>query len=490
MHHSISNNQSEFIKRIATYIVMSLSVIIIVTFIILFVLGYRFDSGDGRLEQYALIQLSSNPSGATVTIDGKNIGSQTPNKSTVRAGKHTITMSRTGYETWTKTITIKSGVLEWLNYALLVPKKLTVESVINYAAINSSVASADGHYILIQGKADTPAFDMVDLSSDTAKTTKLSIPADIYSDSTTVGVVHSFQVQKWDDGGRYVLIKHNYSNQSEWLVLDTQDVKLTKNITRLFDVAISNVSFSGTSGNIYYALVVGDIRKLDLSAGTISRPLVSNVVSFNINSSNVIAYVGTGVNGANQQIVGLYRDGDDRPYTVRTITNGSNSSLNAVAARYFNEDYVAISEDSKVDVLRGSYPTGTSSDNVTSLKALTSFTVTGNVQNLSFSPTGEYIFAQSAGNFTSYDLEYQSLVASSVEGSGDILPLKWLNDNYVWSDRDGKLTIREFDGTNVHTINSVTSGQGAAITSNGRYIYSVDKTTTGYQLQRVRVVLP
>lgn len=487
MHHKPLNKKI-LIKRTVTYTSMTLAVGVIVTFIVFFVLGYRFDAGNGQIEQFALLQFNSVPSGATVTVDNKTLNSQTPNKSAVPAGKHIITMSHSGYETWSKTIEIKSGVLEWLNYALLVPKKLTVETVANYDAIYATLTSPNQRYMLVEGRSDAPSFDLVDLSSDTIKTTKLTVPADMISESTTTGVTHVFQIEKWDDGGRYVLIKHTYDSKIEWLVLDTQDINSTKNITRLFDFAINSIYFSGTSGNLFYALGSNDIRKLDLSAGTISRPLVSNVASFNTFDSNLITYVGTGTTGTNQQIVGLYRDGDDKPFILRAITNTDDLPVNVATTRYFNEDYVAISEGKKVDILSGSYPN--SVNDKSSLKALTSLTTVENVQNLSFNPTGEYVFIQSGAYFASYDLEYQKFTSANLEGNGNVPMFKWLNDQYIWSDRDGKLTIREFDGANVHTINSTITGQDATITSNGRYIYSINKSATNYQLQRVRMILP
>ena len=45
------------IRRIITYVVMILAVIVIVAGTILFILGYRLDSQKGRLEQGALVQL-------------------------------------------------------------------------------------------------------------------------------------------------------------------------------------------------------------------------------------------------------------------------------------------------------------------------------------------------------------------------------------------------------------------------------------------------
>jgi len=486
--HKKPLNKKAALRRFIMYGGMTLVVIVAVALIELFISGYRFDSDQGRIEQYALLQFNSNPAGAIVSVDGESLNVQTPNKVTVPAGVHVIQMSKTGYETWAKTVNVKSGILVWLNYALLVPNVLTVEPIASFPEVNQTITSPDGHYILIQNRADAPIFDLVDINSTTTKTTKLTIPVTTYSEAATTGIVHTFSIDKWDAGGRYALIKHIYGDKSEWLVLDTQDANLTRNITRLFDFAISCISFSGTSGNIFYALGGSDIRKIDLSAGTISRPLVSGVTSFSTYNSSILSYIGTGALGTNQQIVGLYRDGDDNPYIVQTIEKTDSLPINVSVARYFSQYYVAISNGKIVNIFSGSYPISASDSS--SFKALTSLTVDEVVENLSFSPTGQHVLVQSGAYFASYDLEYQSLSSSSVAGTDAVSPLRWLNDNYLWSDRGGSLRVFEFDGANVHTINSVVTGQTVALTSNGRYLYSFSKVDAVYQLQRVRMILP
>jgi len=485
--HNKTSNKKVLIKRVIAYVGMTLAVIIIATYVVLFTLGYRLNIDDRQIEQYAMLQFNSVPSGATVLIDGNSVNIKTPDDATVPAGEHTITMTLKGYQTWTKTVKVDSGVLSWVNYALLIPEELTVESVANYTDIYKSVASPNGHYILIQAKQNTPQFDLVDVSSNAIKRTALTIPASVYSEAESTTVAHGFYIDKWDDGGRYALIKHTYGDKYEWLVLDTQDIQLTKNITKLFDFSINNIQFAGTSGNVFYALGNNDIRKIDVSAGTISRPLISGVTSFSIFDSNVICYVATDAN-AKTYVVGLYRDGDDTPYIVKTIDKTDGAQISAAVSNYFNEYYVAIANGSGVEVLSGSFP---SSTNETGLKNYVSFSANQTVKNLSFSPSGQYVFARSGADFSSYDLEYKSLTSSVISGNSDDFSVNWLNDNYIWSDRDGVLAIREFDGANIHIMNKVAASQSVAITANGRYIYSVNSLATGgYQLQRVRIILP
>ena len=487
MYH-LQPKQKELIKRAIIYLVMVLSVGAIVAFIVFFSLGFRFNITEGQLEQYALVQFDSVPSGAAITIDGKATSTSTPSSRSIPAGKHTVTMHRSGYKTWNKVIDVKAGSLKWLKYVVLVPENLTVSSVAEYDSVSETLTSPKSRYMLIESKSDTPTFELVDLSSDTIKASKLTIPASVYSESNTIGVLHSFTLQSWDSGERYVIVKHTYGDKTEWLALDTQNVDLTKNITKLLDIDISKISFFGNSGNLYYALSANNLRKLDLAAGTISKVLISNVDNFDIYDSSVITF--TGHNISNQNVAGVYRDGDAISYILKTNSVDDKSVLNIAITRYFNDNYVAISDGTSVSILKGSYPIAANGDS-SSLVNVASFDSDKSINKLSFSSTGEYILAQSDAYFVSYDLEYQSVYSSTIEGNGTTASIGWLNKNYIWSDRDGTLTIREFDGANVNTINLVSSGQDVALTSNGRYFYSINKTSTGtYQLQRVRMILP
>ncbi|MCX6728734.1 MAG: PEGA domain-containing protein [Candidatus Saccharibacteria bacterium] len=478
------------IKRIFVNLFMVFSVIVLVTFVTFFMLGFRFDSNNGNLEQNAFLQFSSTPSGATVSIDGIVSGAKTSSKSSVQAGKHTVVMWRDGYQTWQKSVTVKPGTLTWLNYTLLVPKKLTVEPIANYKTMQSSLASPKGNFILVQPQPNIPSYKLIDISSDNVSTKDIVIPASIYSEPVASGVTHTFNIEKWDNGERYAIIKHTYGEKTELIVLDTQDVNQTKNVTKSFNLAIDKAVFSSDGGNSLYVLAAGDIHKLDLNGGTSSKPLVTSVTDFDFYiDSKVITYVGKGKIGTDERVVGLFREGDSRPAVLRTVKGSPDVPLRIATTHYFNENYVAISEGKKVDILSGSYP-NTTSDNANSMKAISSFDSLSDVQQLSFSPKGQYVFVQSGASFSSYDLEYQKLSSSTISSAAEVPPLQWLDEYHVWSDSGGILSVLEFDGANAHTINPVLTGQAVTLTNNGRFLYSVNKSATGYQLQRVRMILP
>ena len=476
------------VRRIITYVVMVLAVLVIVSGTILFILGYRLDSDKGRLEQGALIQFDSRPNGAKVSIDGNAINANTPSKQTVVAGKHVFAVNRDQYQPWSKTLDVKAGTLQWLDYILLVPKDLPVESVAKYDTVYAEKASPDNKWLLVQEKAETPTFRLVDLRSQQIKSSTISIPASIYSDAATENINHVFTIESWDEDGRYAIVKHDFNDKSEYIVLDTQDVQTSVNVSTALSIPLSELKFSGTSGNILFGLTDGTVRKLDLSNATISRGLISNVKDFNVFDSKIVTYTGTDPTNSAHQVAGIYREGDELPHVLRVVNNLT-APLTIAAGQYYSDDYVAISEGLKVSVLKGRYPASSDTNN-TSLKQYAEFTALANVDTTSFSIEGDRLVVQSGLNIVSYEVEYMRQTNATITTSETAAhTLKWLDNAYLWAVYDGHLSIREFDGTNTHVIMKMEPGFDATLSQNGKYLYGIAKSGDSYQLQRVKMIL-
>lgn len=478
------------IRRVILSSVATLSVIILATSAILFMLGFRLDSDNGRLEQGALLQFDSTPGGADVSVDGRNIGSRTATKQTVVAGTHTVTMSRAGYQDWTRTLTIDAGTLTWLDYTRLVPNERPVETVTTHQAVAGMKLSPDSKWALIHEVAAEPAFVLADLQAEDVKTSSLVLAQDTYSEATVEGVTHSFVVTSWDSGSRYALVKHLYRDQTEWIVMDTQNVGESLNVSRILSVGLKDVQFASTNGKVLYGLTNdGTIRELDLAAATLSRAFVTHVESFSVYDNTIITYIGVDPNEATKRVAGVYRDGDEAPHILRE-TATLDTPLKIATARYFSDDYVAIAEGNVVSILKGSYPRSSTQDN-SSLKPFAQLDLSGAISALSFSPGGNYVFAQTGGSYESYEIEHRRPAVGMIvvaEGT-PASKLRWLDGAYLWNDDNGTLVMRDFDGSNVHSIMNVVSGYDAGLSQNGRFFYAIGATDEGLHLQRVKMIL-
>jgi len=482
------------LRQVLTYTLMTIAVIVIVTVSVLFIMGYRLNSTSGGLVQGVLVQFGSKPSGATITIDGKTLtgslgDAHTPNKASLTAGTHTFTYQKAGYATWSKTLSLGAGTLSWLDYARLVPTKLPVTSVADYPALASATVSPNEHFILLQPDAATPNFSLVDINGDKIKTTDVALPSATYT-AADAGTTNQFTVSTWDGGSRFVLVHHTYGDKSEWLVLDTHHPDQSKNISGTLGVTgVTSMNFASTSGGVFYGIDNGGtLRKYDVNAGTISRALVNHVTSYHLYQNNIISYTSTDDATPVHQVAGVYRDGDDAPIVITSVDTTQPAPEIAIT-NFYNNYYVAIAEGSSLQILSGGFPS--SQSDVKSLQQFAKLTLPfASAATMTFSPSGQYLLAQNGTQYLSYDLEYQrSATATVASTTATPHALTWLDNAYLWTDDDGELSIREFDGTNVHTINPVAPGFITTLTPNSKYLYSIGKKDTGYQLQRVQMIL-
>ena len=481
------SKQQLLLRRIAMSVVASLLVVITVTITVLFMLGYRFDSGS--IEQGALLQFDSSPNGADVWVDDKLVNGRTATKQTVLSGQHTVTMAKNGYEEWTRTLNLAAGTLTWLDYIRFIPVDRPAEEVLTYENLVSATFSPENRWVLAQETADQPVFQLIDLRSETVTASALTISQDLITDATTEGVAHTYAVKSWNSGGRYVLIKHSYGDKTEWLTLDTQDRANDRNITRSLSIDLQDVAFMGTNGTTFYGLAIdGTLRKLDVNASTISGALISQVQSFTLFDSSIIQYIGVDT-ATNTKLVGVYRDGDSAPHVLRSGA-AMDTPLAIAATRYYSKDYVAIAEGAAVTILRGSYP-GSSDQDASSLQELSVLPLQGAVTSLSFSPEGDFMLVQSGAEYFSYELEHLRAATGTVSAdvNGTIESLRWLDEAHLWSGIGEGLVMRDFNGINAHQIMNVTPGFGASLSQNGRFFYGIHRTDAGFVLQRVTMVL-
>jgi hypothetical protein len=478
-------------RRTLFSVIATVSVLIIVTVSILFMLGYRLDSSN-RLEQGALLQFNSAPSGAQVWIDGAFIGSTTATKQTVLAGNHSIKMTRSGYEDWNRTLDLQAGTLTWLDYVRLVPTNRSVQPVWDFDSLEALEFSPDLRWGLGLQVASEPEFDLIDLRSQQVKVTTLALGDELYSDATTPDVSHTFSIDTWSTGGRYAIVKHVYGeNRTEWLLLDTQDLSRSVNITRSLSVDLREVKFASDSGMGLYGLTNdGVLRKLDVSGGTISRGLVTNVDQFTVfEEASVVGYTGTDPSDATMKVAGIYRDGDSGSRILRS-SDDREVAFTIVVGRYFNEDYIAIAENNEVELLTGTLPSVATQES--NLRRVTTMDLPGTITSLTFSPGGDYLVAQAGAQFSSYELEHnrRSNGIVAVNEGQSPATLEWLDSAHLWNTNNDAVFMRDFDGTNTFNIMPSLAGYDVTLSQNGRYFYSIGKNDKdGLQLQRVLMIL-
>jgi len=487
MYHQPSKRK-QLIRRIVSYAIMTVAVVTLVTVLVFVMLGYRYNRSDGKIEQGGLVQFDSQPNGASISIDNSPFRTRTPSKTTLTSGGHTITMGRSGYDTWKKTVDIIPGSVLWLSYTRLVPTRLTPQSTANLAEVTSTSVSPDNKWIAIKEKAGTPEIKLADISSDKVAMSSIAIPSTDYTQPAK-GKTQSFTVMDWDAGSRYLMIRHSYGgDRLEWLVVDTQNVSATKNVTKLLDIQATKMVFSGNDSQVLYAQIGGDVRMIDLGAATLSRPLVTNVAEFSIFDQRTIAYTTTLDPATKTRTVGYYEDGDQNANVIRSFQDDGKAQLHVALGRYFGTMYETIAYGDQVTVYTGDLPT--TAAQASGLKVVASMDLKGGAEYLSSRTAGRFVIAQRGDTYKTYDLELKKETTTKLAGKGAVTSkLDWIDGYMAYSDRGGMLRLYEFDGANQHDIMPVAPGFSVTLSSNEKYLYGISKDASGYHLERVQMIL-
>lgn len=476
------------IRRVISYVLMTVAVFTLVLVLVFVMLGYRYNGNDGKIEQGGLVQFDSQPNGSTITIDGRVFGAGTPSKSTLTSGKHTITIGQSGYQTWSKTVDVMPGAVLWLNYARLIPTHLSPESVATLNNVSAMATSPDNKMVAVMEDATTPTIKLFDISGDTVKSSSITVPADAYT-APEAGKTQSFTIEGWDPSSRYILSRHDFGgSRPEWLIIDTQDASATKNITKLLDINASKMVFSGNDSNTLYAQIGTDVRKINLSAATLSRPLASNVAEFSIYDQSTIVFSTVYDQTTKTRSVGYYKDGDDTSHVIRSYQDDGTPPLHLALGNYFGSTYEAIAYGNTVTVLRGDLPT--TSQEAAKLKQIATMPIEGGAQYLSVRTNGRFVVAQNGGTYNVYDLELKKTTSTTLKGTSPVTrELGWIDDYMLWSDRDGMLRLYEFDGANQHDIMKIAPGFSVTLSPNEKYLYDIQKDGNTYHLERVKLLI-
>ena len=102
------------LKVIISEAIMVLAVIATVAVLAFIVSGYWINS-DFKVERQGMLQISSVPTGANVNIDGEESSwlQRTNTSKVLPSGEHTVTLTKDGYDSWSKTINVKESKAVW-----------------------------------------------------------------------------------------------------------------------------------------------------------------------------------------------------------------------------------------------------------------------------------------------------------------------------------------------------------------------------------------
>ena len=492
------NRKKELARRTLVYALMTATLVVALCVLLFTMLGYRFNPTTREVEQAGLVQYNSFPRGATVAVDSANL-EITPTKNMVMPGQHQFSMKLTGYESWQKTVMIRSDTVTQLDYARLVPSERKISTMRDMTGVETTKFAPGGRYMLGIGvtaesrpmalwgdvrSADAPRF------SEQLLDTTLLAGYDDELHHEHPATTHSYLIHAWDGGGRFVIVQHRYtvegeSMQTQWIRLDRDKPKEIVDISRVVGFAMRDVKFGSSGDNLYVLQENGDVRQVRLGDSTISRPLLTGVEKFSLHGTDTVAFVGV---LADAKVAGIWRENWKTPQIIRTLTAEERDlPLRIDVSEYYNKDTVVVNVGDMATIYRGTLPG--------SEEALMAFLQTGRkialgrtATDLSVSDNGRFVVLRDYAGFISYDLERMSLSAE-IALRGDT-QLRWLDGFHLWHvDETGNLLMQEFDGANPYKLLPAAASHDVTLSSDGKFVYGLLEKDGVLELRRLAMTV-
>ena len=442
---------------------MVITVILTVSVLAFVVSGYWLGS-DFTIERQGMLQIYSIPTGADISIDGSSTSwlQRTNTSKTLAAGEHTITLTKDGYDSWSRTVNITEGLLYRLHYPRLFLKNRVVESAFDSSA-NFATVSPDRNTMLLAN--NTTKWQLFNLNSDSAKPTSIELseilPFVTHSTDSSTGLFNgTIKSTEWSEDNEHVLLEVTLGDDTNWLVLNIKNPTASLNLTKEFNLKLEEVKIYDNSANNLFAIADGNLRRIDVSNKQISAILISGVNSYDHYEKEIV------FSASNTPSTSSEPDSaPSSPYYVGILNLDNteitklkplNNPAQVVITRFYDDKYIGVVEN---DVFSLYLKDEFAEKSVFSLPFIPA--------KIKVGQEGDFIALSTGGRLAVLDMEVMNLD----EWTTNTDTFGWLDGSMVYAVKDGNLNVYDFNGLNPRTLVSNVSSRFPVTITSDRYLY-------------------
>ena len=441
------------LKVIISEAIMVLAVIATVTVLAFIVSGYWINS-DFEVERQGMLQISSVPTGANVNIDGEESSwlQRTNTSKVLPVGEHTVTLTKDDYDSWSKIINIKEGLLYRLHYPRLFLKDRTPEKILDLNGTTAATISSDREAMVLIN--NTTKWAYLKLNSDKPESKPLDIAKYFSSVSLTEDASAGLFTGEildvnWDYDDAHILFEVKSGDAIEWVLIDVNNPEKSINLTKEFGFNFNDIEIIDNSASTLLAIQNGNLHKIDVPSRQISASLVKNVLNFDHFNSEVVFVA----KEAGAYYVGFFKIGD-KPTELTTLEKPAK----VVISRFYDEKYITILQDTEVNVYK--------KDNFIKFA---NYELTFAPEEIEVGHDGEFITMNTGARVATLDME-AGLVR---EWDVDSEHFDWLDNDMIYAVNSGELIVYDFDGFNRRPLAKNVSAHFPAGITDNKWLYYI-----------------
>jgi hypothetical protein len=438
---------------------MSIAVVVTVVILVLIVSGYGISS-DFKIERFGFLKINSEPSGATVIIDGEDTHDKTGYSRVVTSAEHEILLEKEGYDSWRKTVKITEGLLYQVRYPRLFLQDRAKEHAMDLKDIAFVSVSPDYGEMFLQDK-DNQWF-LLNLRDE--KLAKKPIDALIKKteDQSNIKLLS----MDWSKKGKRALLKASINDVKHWYYIDFEDSKNNFDFAEQFGIEFEKIAMLDDSANELLVYKDKKIRKIDTVRRLMSDALMSNVNYFYpfMNGNIIVVSAGNGKEKseekAEQQV--------EKKYVVSVLSSSETKELltfdenvKVSAIGFYDDRYLIVYSNNSLSVYKGG-----------SLEPVFTEAISVDLNNLQIIDGEGFVVARDGSTINALDMEAMQLNVWKLEKDDKKADgFGWIDRGLIYAIYDGVLRVYDFDGQNERELSTGVSANMPVFITGNKWLY-------------------
>lgn len=398
--------------------------------IVAFSSGYNIDIFRGEIFSTGLVLLGSNPAGASIKINGRNITQKTPHRlENFKTGDLTVEYSRKEYKNWLSKYIVRPGQVTFADYALLIPNAIEQNDKFTEIKFDTLLTSTERNKVF--GFLNSPGtIYELDESNSPRKIIELPVnPAIQAPVKLTEG-----QLSR---DGLSMFVRANYpEGQPSFFWVDNNNGQFF-NIETLLGQKPTDIKFNQRNSKELYNLQGGKIRRLNVDNKQIIDLNISGVASYQIDKDYLYTLENLSPIEQGQFLVRYDYNGNNR-YVLAQL-QPSSLSRSITTTEYNGQKILAIRDAGNGDLTVFRQAEG---------KNLVS-NIGNETNNIVFSPTGRFLSYTQKDTLKTIDIETGDRFSAELAA---VSSLKWLSNYQIVLSKTDGLYIIDFNGYNLVKI--------------------------------------
>lgn len=462
------------VRLLVGYFLMAIALILMTYVLLNLASGYGLKQG--KIIQNGIVFISSNPSDASIYLNGQRHDERSNARLILPSGTYTMSLSKSGYRDWQRALTVEGGSVERFDYPLLIPKQLSANAISGYGAVPNLVTeSPDRRWLIVQTAGQMTNYDVYDLRDPEkilANKKTITMPAGVFGLPQTGGA-QSLKLVEWSRDNDHLLMVHSVDNQSEYVVLSRSKPEESFNLTKkLQPNASTEVSLQDKKFDRYF---LHDKAAQTLSTATFDdvtpKQLLTGVIAYKSYGQDVVVYASK--TGAAEGKVGVRLYQDEQSYPIREVAQDAAYLLDLTT--YDGDWYVAVGTPGEDHVYIYKNPIERlKRDNNLPLVPVENLKLAA-PNYIEFSANSQYLLAESGQDIATYDAENERSYTYKIDKPIDApqAHVTWMDGYHLAVVSGGAVTIFDYDGTNVQTLSSGLPGFLPFFDTSYKYQYAI-----------------